>query len=424
MLLILFTAIMLMMYVRFNKAKSVSVIIVLLLTFTALGSSLVGQMPDFEAMEDILVLLYTCLMIFLFCDGYKGYTKVYAITGTENNLFVLFSKLVLVCSLFSVIVNGALLTVVFPMMSNMGEWKGDFDAQADFFYRLPIPHWILTLSSMFSSFAIFALPIHFHYLVARNLKMAIWYGLCSLALIVNGLLIFSRSSFVIFALLYLFYLFIFYDAFSIRTKKFIKKLIIVAVSGASIVFMAISINRFDDTGALKIQEGSIIQNELLYSFFDYACQWFSDNFVLGRQYNNDPLGGTLSNAFINDWFLHPDVKEIRLQLWGSRATAFIGLFCIWLYDFGYIVSIMIAFLFRLVVRKLRPKRGVMSSTSIFAFSVLSVLPLMSFTGNMLEVTWYHYSLIILALYALLSPKYKIHVSDSGLSNNCNTTIYK
>lgn len=422
MLGLLYAIIMYLMYVRFKKAKSVAVIMVVFITLTGLGSYFIGQMPSLEEISDILMLAYTCLVIFLMCDGYKGYSKVVAVSGTEGSAFQLFSKSVLIFSLFSIAVNGFLLTMVLPMISDFGAWKGDMDEQQSFFYNLPIPHWFITLSSILSAFSLFALPLHFYYLQKKEKKKAIWFGVGSLAMIVKGLLLFSRSAFVEFGLLYMVYTFLFYNSFTSRIKKLLKRLFVCAAVGAVLIFTAISSNRFDDTGALKIHEKSIIQDDVLYSYVDYGCQWFGDNFELARLYNYQPLGGTLSNAFIRTYFTHSDpsaVKDLRVKLWGGRATAFIGLYCIWLFDFGYIGSILLSLLFWYIAKRLRPKNGVMSTTSLFSVSVLLLLPLMSFSGNLLETTWYHDSLIILAIYALFAKNNKKRKIVSYNMNNNN-----
>ena len=158
MLAILFTLVMILLLARYRKAKSVASLFVIVLTVTALGSFLVGQMPDFEQISDLLMLSYTCVMVYLLCDGYIGYSNVTKIVGDNNATFVLFSKMVLAFCLFSILVNGLLLTFVLPMISDFGDWKGDFDAQESFFYSLPIPHWIMTLASMMAAFSLFALP--------------------------------------------------------------------------------------------------------------------------------------------------------------------------------------------------------------------------------------------------------------------------
>ena len=404
MIAILYTLIMLLLLNRYRKSNSVSRFFVLVFTITALGSYLVGQMPEFEELSDLINLFYTCLIIFLLCDGFKGYSNVTQISGGESKRFELFSKIVLVFCLFSILVHGLLLMYVLPMISDFGDWKGDFDAQQSFFYKLPIPHSIITLVSIMAAFSLFALPIHFYYLQKRNLKSAIWYGVASLSSIIRGLVVFSRSSFVLFGFLYILFLLLFYKSFDYKVKRGLKKMLIIPLIGAFIIFFSISSNRFDDTGVLKIEEKSLIKDDFLYSFFDYGCQWFGDNFVLARSYKNEPLGGVLSNALLNDFFLHKDVKKIRTRLWGNRDTAFVGLFCIWLFDFGYIGAILLSFLFRTIAYKYRPRNGVITMNGLFVFCVLSVLPAMSFVGNMLAVTWYHYSIIILLIYVILSPK--------------------
>lgn len=403
MIAILYTFIMMLLLNRYRKAQSVSRFFVLVLTITALGSYLVGQMPEFEELSDLMNLFYTCLIIFLLCDGFIGYSNITQIIGDNRN-FQLFSKIVLVFCLFSILVHGLLLMYVLPMISDFGDWKGDFDAQESFFYNLPIPHSIMSLASIMAAFSLFALPIHFYYLQKRNMKLALWFGVASLSSIVRGLVIFSRSSFVLFGFLYILFLLLFYKSFDYKIKRGLKKMLLIPIIGTFVIFFSISSNRFDDTGVLKIEEKSLIKDDFLYSFFDYGCQWFGDNFVLARGYKNDPLGGVFSNALINDFFLHIDVKEIRTRLWGNRDTAFVGLFCIWLFDFGYIGAILLSFLFRTIAHKYRPRKGIITMNGLFTFCVLAVLPAMSFTGNMLAVTWYHYSIIILILYLILSPK--------------------
>lgn len=411
---------MMLLLNRYRKAKSVARFFVLVLTITALGSYLVGQMPEFEELADIINLFYTCLIIFLLCDGFVGYSNVTKIVGGNNRIFELFSKVVLVFCIFSILVHGLLLMYVLPMISDFGDWKGDFDAQESFFYKLPIPHSIITLASIMAAFSLFALPIHFYYLQKRNLKLASWFGVASLSSIVRGLTIFSRSSFVLFGFLYILFLLLFYKSFDYKIKRGLKKILLIPIIGAFIIFFSISSNRFDDTGVLKIEEKSLIQDDFLYSFFDYGCQWFGDNFVLARGYKNEPLGGVFSNALLNDFFIHKDVKEIRTRLWGNRDTAFVGLFCIWLFDFGYIGAILLSFLFRTIAYKYRPRNGVITMNGLFVFCVLAVLPTMSFTGNMLAVTWYHYSIIILLIYCFFSPK----VSKKRLLLNGSETVKK
>lgn len=406
MFTLIFVTALFIVFIQFYRVRSVSFIFILLLLLSAIGSILIGKTPCFVSPIDVINIIYVITVICLLGSGFAKYSSISSVVVGNPNKFRFFSNVIIWSSIFSIIVNCIALYFVLMVVEDFGQFKQGGESTSDFYYtQVPIPHSFISLSSIISAFSYFALPLHFYYLMIGDKKKALLSLFASTALIFSGLLYFSRSSIIHFVLLYISFLLLFYKSFSLKMKKLLKKSILFFAGGVFFIFASISINRFDDKYSFYMSKDSLIQNELLYSLFDYGCMWFNDGFFLMRGYGFEPLGGILSNTLYNWLFGGVDTTLIRQTIWPEDLWAtFNGLFCIWLFDFGYLGTLILSLIICIISKRMQPVKGKISIISLYSFPLLFSLPLMSFSGNYLEVLSFHFAVVFLFLYKLFLIK--------------------
>lgn len=400
---IVFMPILFALFMHFKRMNSISAVFLFILLFTSTGALIIDKTPSFESAKDVLNILYTTILIYIFASGFKGYHVINKVNIYNYAAFNLFERCVLFCCFISIIINTIALRVVLSYVEDFNAFKQGGEDTTYFFYNyMPIPHSMLSLSAFVSAFSFFALPLHFYYMQMRNKRKSILHLIASAALIVNGLLMFSRSAIIQFALLYIVFLILFYPSFAPKLKRSIIRLLLVAGVTIGFVFVSISVNRFDEKSRLEIPKGSLIKDDLIFSFFDYGCQWYKNGFETMRKYNFEPLGGKLSNTLYVQFFTGINQTEVRQKAWPNDWWKFLSFYTIIQKDLGIIGSILLALLFKYLAVKLRPKRGCVSIYSLFSFIPLYVIPLMAFTGNLFETLFYHLSVVVLVAFIVFS----------------------
>lgn len=412
MLVSVLSLLLLILFVFYSKRKSVSLIFIGIVLSSTLSGILVCNIPDISEPIDCVNLLFLILLISVFASSFINY-RTYSFKNIDivnKQKIEILSRVVLCVCLFSCFINTSVCVIVWSIIDNFNDFKQNTEFATEFMYsNLPFSHFYLSLSALFSCFSYFAIGFHFYYLIYSNYKKAILFLIASLAIILEGLILFSRSSIVHFILLYLSYLFLCYNCFNVKIKQNVTKICTLFFIFLISIMSIISINRFDGKALFDIPEKSVIQNDLWYSIFDYYSQWLKNGFDVMRNYSFITLNGELSDRLIDiitSLGNPPSEIEIRERIWPNHWWKFNGAFAIMLYDLGYIGSFILAFFFRCIVKSFEPKNGVINIYTLLNFGLFITLPIMSVFGYFLEVFSFNCAILV-SIFIWIFLKYNI-----------------
>lgn len=243
----------------------------------------------------------------------------------------------------------------------------------------------------------FLIPLHFYYLNKKENRLAIICFIFSLNIILFGLTFFSRWTITHYALLYLTFYFLLKGALNINVKRKIKFVFLVLTILLLIRFADISEERFfnDISYEKNIPESSKIQDVVIYNYIDYFSQWYNNNVQVLENYNYKTLAGEatfypiltlLNDLHILDYNSTKYTKE-RQDLMKEYWYTFNGLVADWIYDFGYLISIIFALTYNQIIKKLRPYNNTIPLNNTFILVLLIQLPLFaifySFLGGIM-----------------------------------------
>lgn len=305
------------------------------------------------------ILLITTLLIL----PWKKYGEIVAIYRVNEGRLKMLSNVLFIIASFSFVVLSVVAIVVQLYLGDtvINEFK---DETTDFYYHmLPFDvHWYL-LARVLYPFSYFLIPLHFYYLYIGNNKKGYMSAILSLNIVIYGLAFFSRWTLMLFVCLYMVFWFMFKDILPKKSMAREKKIIIYILAVLFIIFTAITLGRFSsDDGvsaryAEKIPSESPIQNPSLYSVMDYLGQSNSNGLFLLNNYKGQHFGFAYPLMGIQDLLsgiglVEPsNAFDLQEKHWGEYSDKFTGYTAYSVYDFGYLLSFLIAMGYFLVVFK-------------------------------------------------------------------------
>lgn len=345
-----------------------------------------GTNPELS-IDLIIGELWIAIILYIMTKPYEGYHI--AEINIPKNSIEKYANVILVSNMVSLVIAGFVAYLTFTTFDNYSLYKGQHDLSQDFLQSLPISTKFLTVSYILGSTYPICLALHFYYLYTNKWAKSILCLIGSLSFPVRMLAYFSRASFITLGIIYVAYTILIYPILSKKAKRIFSVLGIVFSTAILAIFVIISINRFGEIGSSIHDEESS-----LYSFADYASQWYGNSISVLPSYQR-PAGGELSDVFFDYWGLSDgdDNTTVRSKLWPNYYWRFIALPVVMLFDFGVIFSLIFSLLYAWICNKLRPKNNQISLFSFLVFGALAVLPLSSFSGSILEDLSYHYTII-------------------------------
>lgn len=298
----------------------------------------------------------------------------------------------------------------FTTVTDYSAFKNEGESMS-FFSQLPINHTVYLLAIYLHSTSFFLVPLHFYYLTKKKYLISTLCLIFSFNIVLNGLSIFSRSTFLLYFVLYLFYLPFFYVTLESRTRNIIKITGIAIMGLLAVFFVMITENRFGNVLAYTdaASSHSFIKSPELYSLVDYASQWFNNYNEVMADYRFETLNGEISFPFflvIADKLdllrYAPDQNLMTLQsIWGDHYSTFNGLIADLVFDFGYFGAALFVLLYSFVVRFIRPVRAEISLGRLLVLGVIFTFPAMGIFNSLMRQGTYHIAIwcsIVLCTY--------------------------
>lgn len=413
-LLIYFT----ILTVFLRKTKSVALLLLVLFLVSLFGACLINQDYEIKNIEDVINLIFLGTILTILVLPWKNFrndTGIVVNCGKrmEKKIKNISTYLLLTCGLsFIILLIGLFYTfssvVDYSAFKNAGEGYDFIKTQ------LPINSTIYFLSQYLSGGAYFLIPLHFYFLLKRNYRYSIFCFIFSLSLILSGLVVFSRSNFVLYVILYILYYFLFYKKIPSKGRLFIKRTAFILLFFVITFFAIITLNRFGEdstdytgTGA-PIGNQDFVQNQVIYSLIDYFSQWYQNGMEVmslydlkTREYKSSfPFLYTILDklGFINNYANNLLYQEIAI--WPNHYWLFNGLVPNLLFDFGYIGTFIFAIIYVFLLKRFCPKKNIITFPKMLFLSLFFIIPAMSIFGSWLRNPFYHFSLVYAIIFYL------------------------
>ncbi len=390
MLLLIFFIFLLILF-----RKNISVFSLLLsiqiISLTAL--LLVNINVEVNSIKRFANILYTLIMLTILMYPWRKYNKIQEIYCINENKVNKLSKSLLIISALTFIILSITSTVVILFVEDINMFKYSEGQSTEFFYtQLPIDVRWYMLASFIYVLSYFLIPLHFYYVIKLNKKYAFFCLLFSLNIILFGLTFFSRWTIIHYILIFGVFLFLFRDSVPKKYLKLISSISLFFIMLFALWFINITINRFNNNSLYEanIPLNSPIQNPSLYSNLDYLSQWYSNSLNVLDRYNNKSMMGQGSFSpllsYLNyftpiDWNADSFIKLRQNLLGDPYYYLFNGLVADMIYDFGYIISFILAIIYFYLVNIAAPKKKTISLTKLLLIVLSIQIPLFSIFYN-------------------------------------------
>lgn len=257
-----------------------------------------------------------------------------------------------------------------------------------------IPSFFISISNLLSPLGYFFLTIHFYYLIKNRVKKTALYFLLSLLIALSGLLALSRSAMTQYILVYL-TMFIFVSPLINRKiKKKITLMVCAFMLVIGMIFFTISESRFSESFIKKSLNESILDpydQPLLFSTLDYFSQWQENGPIIMDMhkpeycfwglYNSSGLAVHIQKMMYGGNRVNNERNSTFYRILGYQSSSFHGNIARLIYDFGFIGSIFFILLYAYIIKKLRPKNGILSFRCLLFLPVILPFCIVFFAGN-------------------------------------------
>lgn len=328
-----------------------------------------------------LFILFANLSVIL---PWAGYSKLKTISVKRPDKIERLVKVLLVISLISFVVLGVTAFLVQTLISDVNAFKYEGES-VDFYYSmLPFDVRLLIIAFSLHVLSYFMLFFHFYYMWKDNKKRMILCFIASLNLILYGLCFFSRWTLTMYASMYGIMAIVFYPLLRNNYKEKLRKYAIVAGVSIGAVFTIITITRFenDERYEFRIPDNSPIKDPKLYSIFDYLGQNNSAGIEVLNNYDGTTFGGGFAikqvKSFLQSCRVWPaDNSEqveiaFREKYFKQHEGGFIGWAAYTVYDFGYILTVVICIIY---IRMVRISRDSIDLYKFLKASILIQIPI-------------------------------------------------
>lgn len=370
------------------KNKSVALLFVVVQLVSLFGALFINLDYKIDSDFKVFNLLITAVILSLIILPWKNFINIEEITVNNQRKLTVLTNFLLRISLIPFITLSIVALSVFLLVDDINEFKYMEGVSVDFYYRvLPINVKLFILSTYLYYFSYFLIPLHFYYLYKGKNKLAFLCFLLSLNIVLHGLAFFSRAVFTHYGLLYISFLILFYNMFNNNLKRKLKLGLIISLTFTVFYFITITSQRFTEDVNYEniIPRGSPIQDPVLYSYFDYLSQWYSNGMYVLNSYDYNTFNGQITFQPILSLMsiyglISYDSKDyilLRRELWPDHWYTFNGLVAYVIYDYGYILSLILALFYYYLIKKMRPRNKKISIINLFLIVFLIQFPLLA-----------------------------------------------
>ncbi len=347
---------------------------------------LVGNSCKYSTFYTFFNILFVNLNLFLIMGPWRyGNLKVIYMKNEDYVLF--FKKCLYAILAVNIILNSAILFIVLIYIPDIAAFKAE-KAFHDLYDSIPYFANVFRYAYTSQNLGFFAIPFFFYYLQKRELKKAGLALFFSGSTLISAFAFYSRALILTYVLVFLGYYLLINSAIDDKLRKKIssvaKKIFLII----GCLFIVITVVRFSamDYYADRIPENSVIKNPILYSLVDYASQGYPNGLNLLEEYSDERnLEGEDMFRTIYQFldFFHiiswdsEESKEKIAAAYNYDGGAFHGYTCQMVFNFGYILTLLVSVFYYFFVRhKLRGNTSV-SLLELCLLILFLVMPLVA-----------------------------------------------
>ncbi|WP_299125654.1 O-antigen polymerase [uncultured Tenacibaculum sp.] len=372
-----------LMYKKYKKAY----LSLIFLQFVSLFlQPFVGNSTEFDSTKTLLNIIFVNLNLFLIIAPWS-YSSFSVVWIEDNNYFLFFKKMLYRVLRLNLVLNVFVLVIVLIYIPDIAAFKAQ-QAFKDLYESIPYFANIFRYAFVSQNLGYVAIPIFFLHLSRgeyKKSKIALLYASSSL---LSGFAFYSRAQIFTFVLIFFIYFFLIKNTLPLFLQRkigvILKRVSVIIVS----LFLLITVVRFSamDYYSDRIPKNSIIQNPIIYNIVDYASQGYSNGINQLEVYSEEKnLGG---EQLFRD--VYQILNFVGLKKWDSKESqamidkaynydggAFNGYTCYLVFNTGYFITMLISFVFYLVIKfKLKGKRKI-PITSLYGIVLLLIIPVVS-----------------------------------------------
>ena len=378
-----------LLYFLFGKFKSIFNFFIIIQILSLLTSLYLKTNIELDTLRKIFNIVYIAMLYSIIFYPWLSYKNISSISIYNRSRFNNLVKAMGIISTLTLVVLVISSITVFLLVPNINTFKYSPGESTEFFYNfLPFHVRWYILGTMFYILGYFYIPLHFYYFQQGKTRYGIYSLVLSLNVIFFGLTFFSRWTITHYVLIYLSFLFLFRKSLPKKYYAIFKIIALIGVILFLYLFIDITLDRFtqDTSYESNIPVESPIQNPSLFSTMDYVSQWYSNSLIILDNYRGQTTMGQTSLSPLLSLINHftpfnwdaDNYTNLRKRLIGDKYWyMFTGLAANWIFDFGYIMSFIIALLYNKLVKSIKPKNGVIKMDHLLLISLLIQIPLVS-----------------------------------------------
>ena len=346
-----------------------------------------GQAINISSIFQLFNIAISILILVIISLPWKNYRVINKITTVNTKRVNVFTRYIMIYALISFLIFSITAIIVNTAVVDINAYKY-VDGVRGYLLKSLLPFDIkwLGFASLLMPINWFLIPLHYYHLLNGNKRLAMLCIILSLNIVVFGFTIFSRWTITHYILVYYTFAFMFRHELS---KLF--RSVSYAIIGILVFyfFIDITIKRFDNNKSYinsTIPIDSPIQDPTLYSALHYISQWHGNSKVVLEKFTGDIFYGQSSlTPLLNISNMVSPIKwdyekhlQKKISVLGSKYYyQFLGLAANWIYDFGYLFSIIIAMLYYKIVVYIKPSEGKVSINHLLLIVLVIQLPLLA-----------------------------------------------
>lgn len=375
-----------LLFFIFRKSNKLLLFILLLHLFSLFSSLLVGNDYPLKSLKTFFNLIVYCVYLSLIILPWRYFSNINIIVDDFPGLKK-FTSIILILSAFSFIILLPTAIIVSISIDDVNAFKYQGESVEFFYNSLPFDVKFYILATFLYGLGYFLIPLHFLYLQKRKYLLSILCLVFSLNIILYGLTYFSRAMVVHYALIFFAFFLLLKDTLSDRIIKLFNRILLISFVLAVLYFITISVNRFqnDSYYARFIPEKSYIQDPILYSVFDYFSQGLNNGFYVLDDYHFKIFNGQtmfqdvlrLAGQYNIINYSTIEYEKFRQELWPKHFYTFNGFVAYLIYDFGYVISLLLCLMYYSYLIRNRTYEHSLSIRSLLTISLLIQIPLFS-----------------------------------------------
>lgn len=383
--------------------------------------------PSEFFLADFNIVNYLYLIIFfsLFFMPWAGCSLKQPVVLLCNKRAYSLYRVMKVIGIICFIINITVFILLQSIVTDFSSFKNGDEGEI-ILEQLPLGARIIASIAQYSSLLILTLPYHFYFLRSGNNKEAVWALIAASNFMLSGLVSFSRSRMVMFLLIYSFLFIYFRRSFVKGLSRRMRLLLMFSIVVSVGVFFSITSNRFagDNIGVSErfmYHQDAMIKDPVVTSQLSYFSQWYNKSNVWMPIYNGDITYGSrtfplvalyLSKAGLTQKY--PDYLERKLdQQFGDDTGSFLGCATVYLYDYGYLLAILVVFLYYIILKKKLQVHNVDVMDYMLVVIFLQ-LPCSGIFNTAMNDSYWHFELLLYLVLKFLMPNhiYK-HIKQNG-----------